>query len=341
MSPREEHKSYTTDNPRGNWRKQSTTAPSLLTKSCHDIDFLLWLLCSPPPNSSEPAHIPTTIISSGSLQYFNKTHKPTAAGDATNCLACPIEESCQFSAKRIYVGKELKGLASGNTNWPIDIVVPEIEECISKGGQSAGEAALLSKLSENYTSDTPTSEVEAKPWFGRCVWEADNDVNDNQMVTITWDNDPLPAKSDNKEKALAGRGAKMAIFHMVAHTKKICDRYSHIYGTNGEIYADSETITVQDFRTGKKKVYRPHVQGHGHGGGDGGLTRQFILAVDKVKNYGAKVEDAQNEYVGCTLEEVIRSHAVVFAAEESRLGRKVVDFPAWWKKTVEDSLTAA
>lgn len=275
------------------------------------------------------------------MQYFNKARKPTAAGDATNCLSCPIEESCQYSAKRIYLGKDLRGLATGNTNWPIDIVLPEIEECISKGGQAAGEAALLSKLSENYTSETPESEVEAKPWFGRCVYEADNDVNDNQMVTVTWDSDPLPSRGDDREKALAGRGAKMAIFHMVAHTTKLCERYTHIFGVNGEVYADSETITVEDFRTGQKKVYRPHVAGHGHGGGDGGLTRQFILAVDRVKNHGAKVEDAQNEYVGCTLEEVIRSHALVFAAEDARLGKKVVDFPAWWKERVEDSLTAA
>jgi hypothetical protein len=273
--------------------------------------------------------------------YFNKTRKPTAAGDATNCLSCPIEESCKFSAKRIYVSDQVKGLGTGNTSWPVDIVVPEIEECISKGGQAAGEAAILSKLSEDYTKDTPASEVESKKWYGRCVWEADNDVIDNQVVTMTWENDPLLGKSADPEKALAGRGAKMAIFHMVANTKRICERYTHIYGTHGEIYADSDTITVEDFRTGRRKVHRPHVEARGHGGGDGGLTRQFILAVDRVKNHGAKVEDAQREYVGCTLEEVIRGHAMVFAAEEARLGKNIVDFPAWWKEKVLNSLTAA
>lgn len=222
----------------------------------------------------------------------------------------------------------------------MDIVLPEIEECISQGGQAAGEAALLSKLSEDYTKDTPASEVDARSWYGRCVWEAGNDVNDDQMVTMTWDDEPR-AGDDDRERALAGRGAKMAIFHMVAHTKRICERYTHIYGTHGEIYADSETITVEDFRTGKKKLHRPYVQGRGHGGGDGGLTRQFILAVDRVKNHGAKVQEAQDEYVGCTLEEVIRGHAMVFAAEEARLGKRIVDFPAWWKAKVLDSLANA
>jgi hypothetical protein len=248
---------------------------------------------------------------------------------------------CKYSAKKIYLGSQNKGLASGNTHWPIDIVVPDIEECISTGGPSAGEATLTAKLLENYNSETPSSEVASKNWFGRCVYEADNDVCDDQVVTMTWDNDPFPAKNHDNEKALVGRGAKTAIFHMVAHTKKICERYSHIYGSDGEIYADSETITIENFNTGGKKIYRPHLAGGGHGGGDDGLARQFILAVDAVKNHGASVKNAQKEHVACSLEEVIRSHAMVFAAEEARREKRVIDFPAWWKKEVEARLVKA
>lgn len=323
---------------RGNWRKESTTAPSLLTKSCHDIDLILWMLCSPPPGSANPAHIPTTITSVGSLQYFNKTRKPTAAGNATNCLSCPIETSCKYSAKKIYLGDQLNGLGTGNTDWPIDVVVPEIEECVALGGPSAGADAITVKLAEDYTADTPESEVSVRNWFGRCVYESDNDVNDDQVVTITWESDPLPKVNGDNEKALVGRAAKTAVFHMVAHTKKVCQRYSHIYGSDGEIYADSETITVEDFNTGAKKIYKPHIAGGGHGGGDDGLTRQFILAVDAVKNHGASVDEAQREYVGCSLEEVIRSHAMVFAAEQARLEKKVLDFPKWWNTEVEANL---
>ncbi|KAH8592403.1 NAD binding Rossmann fold oxidoreductase-like protein [Bisporella sp. PMI_857] len=323
---------------RGNWRRESTTAPSLLTKSCHDIDLLLWMLCSPPPGSPNAAHVPSTITSAGSLQFFNKSRKPSAAGSATNCLSCPIESSCKYSAKKIYLGSELKGLGSGNTHWPVDIVVPEIEECIAAGGLSSGEAVLKAKLEEDYTTATPASEISSRNWFGRCVWEADNDVCDDQVVTMTWDNDPVPNAGGDNAKALTGRGAKTAIFHMVAHTKKICERYSHIYGTDGEIYADSDKIIVENFNTGAKKVYKPHLAGGGHGGGDAGLARQFILAVDAVKNHGAKVPDAQREHVGCSLEEVIRSHAMVFAAEDARKGKKVLNFPQWWKEEVEVGL---
>lgn len=216
--------------------------------------------------------------------------------------------------------------------------MPEIEECIALGGTKAGESALRAKLEEDYTTQTPPSQVSSKNWFGRCVYEADNDVCDDQVVTLKWDHAPYPAENNDNEKAIYGRGAKTAVFHMVAHTKKICERYTHIYGVDGEIYADSTTITVEDFNTGEQKVYTPFMAGGGHGGGDDGLARQFILAVDRVKNHGMSVEDSQKMHVGCSLEEVIRSHAMVFAAEEARVQKQVLDFPAWWRRNVEARL---
>lgn len=217
-------------------------------------------------------------------------------------------------------------------------MVPEIEDCISSGGLIAGEKALLEKLGEDYDKSTPQTVIEKKNWFGRCVYEADNDVCDDEVVTMTWESDPISQPGEDLNQSLAGRGAKIATFHMVALTKQVCERYCHIYGTDGEIYADSTYITVQDFNTGEKKTHYPHLAGGGHGGGDGGLTRQFVLAVDRVKNHGESVPAAQKQYIGCTLEEVIRSHALVFAAEEARKKRTVLDFPKWWEKEVESRL---
>lgn len=317
---------------RGNWRKESTTAPSLLTKSCHDIDVILWLLCSPPPGSDAPPHLPSTVSSSGSLQFYKKSRKPKAAGDATNCLSCPIEQDCMYSSKRIYVGPKHQGIETGNTHWPVSIVMPDIES-FDEGKRSE---ALLATLSEDYDESTSKEEIEKRNWFGRCVFESDNDVCDEQVVTVTWDEDPQPtsATSATSPDSLQGRGSKQATFHMIAQTKKQCDRYSYIYGTEGEIYADSRTITIEDFRTGETKTHTPRLESLGHGGGDAGLTRQFILAVDQVKNHGQAAEKAQAEYIGCTLEEVIRSHAMVFAAEEARTGKKVVEWKQWWDKEV-------
>lgn len=324
-------------------RRESTSAPSLLTKSCHDIDVLLWLLCSPVDCSARacpPPHLPSTVTSSGSLQHFKKSRKPAAAGGATNCLSCPAEESCKYSAKRIYVGKELAGLGTGNKRWPVKIVLPDIE---SYGGEAEAREALLAELAKNYDESTPPSQVARRNWFGRCVFESDNDVCDEQVVTMTWDDDPLPGASSSSSESsgprLAGRGSKTATFHMVAHTKKICDRYTHVYGADGEIYADSTTITVEDFRTGKTTVHHPRIESHNHGGGDIGLTRQFVLAVDKIKNHGWSTDRAQRELIGCTLEEIFRSHAMVFCAESARRNRQVVDWPSWWASEVKARLS--
>lgn len=340
---------------RGNWRRENTSAPSLLTKSCHDIDVLLWLLCSPASytataaagDPSQQPHLPSTVASSGSLQLFRKSRKPVAAGGATNCLACPAEPDCKYSAKRIYVGDQLRGLGAGNLRWPVSIVLPDIEDYAAKGGPGRAQDALLQTLADDYGPATPDAEVAQRNWFGRCVFESDNDVCDDQVVVVTWDEDPLPGGEDAAATAAAPdpvadrlqhRGAKTATFHMVAQTKKLCDRYTHLYGVDGEMYADQETITVEDFRTGTTTVHRPPMESKGHGGGDDGLTRQFILAVDRVKNHGWAPDRAQREIIGCTLEEIIRSHALVFCAEAARHGKTVVDWAPWWAKEVEGRL---
>ena len=384
---------------RGNWRRADTSAPSLLTKSCHDMDILLWLLCSPPsldshrdaatpPLAELRPHLPATVSSTGALQYYRQSRKPLAAGAATNCLSCPIERQCKFSARRIYADEF--GLAAGNTGWPVKIVLPEIEEY---GAGDEGRAALLAKLAEDYPAGTPDEEIKKRNWFGRCVYECDNDVCDDQVVTITWDEDPLPpppppppppssssssssssspaphtasstdgekncsggggggggdSSSDNKQQTTTtqapvhrpvagGRGAKQATFHMVSHTEKICDRYSHFYGTDGELEADSHVITVTSFASGQVKRYRP-APSRGHGGGDGGLTNRFLDAVARVKNLGHDPDAVQRDVLGCTPDDILMSHALVFAAEEARSRRKVIEWDAWWKKMVQEKL---
>ncbi|KAK1781383.1 hypothetical protein QBC45DRAFT_406045 [Copromyces sp. CBS 386.78] len=334
---------------RGNWRRERTSAPSLLTKSCHDIDVLLWLLCSPASYSAQRGqtpHLPSTISSTGSLQYFKRSRKPAAAGTATNCLSCPVESSCKYSAKRIYVTQHEFGLDSHNTDWPVNVVLPDIESYPDK---NVARETLLLELAKDYDTSTPPAETERRNWFGRCVYESDNDVCDEQVVTITWDDDPVPSppsfshESNSKDMLLSdparGRGSKTATFHMVAQTNKICKRYTNLYGVDGEIFADSSTITIHDFRTGETTTHHPRNEDRGHGGGDLGLTRQFVLAIDKVKNHGWTTDRAQTELVGCTLEEVMRSHAMVFCAEEARKNRKVVDWDEWWAEHVEGKLT--
>ena len=323
--------------PRGNWRKQAKTAPSLLTKSCHDIDFILWLLCSQSDqDSSKGLHIPAQVTASGSVLYFKKTRKPSLADDATNCMTCPAERSCLYSAKRIYAEQQLD---KGNVGWPVNIIDPEIEDIMRSDDPSSRDRArktLMDCLAEDYDHSTPQEVIDARPWFGRCVYEAENDVCDDQFVTMTWEDDPHEPSTERPtmEKRIKGRGAKTATFHMVASTEKQCERRGRIYGTKGEIAYDSKTIRVFDFTTGRAEFHHPHQAGGGHGGGDVGLAQQFVTAIEAVKTKRHTVEEAQLIHIGCTLEDVIRSHAMVFAAEEARCEKKVVNWPEWWQRHV-------
>ena len=327
---------------RGNWRRSDTSAPSLLTKSCHDIDFLLWMLCSPTPGTNDAPHLPSSFASSGSLNQFRKARKPTAAGEATNCLKCPIGDSCNHSAKNIYLTKHFD---KGNLGWPVKIVVPEIEDIFKSQGQDAARARLVENLGEDYDTSTSDEAIKERNWFGRCVWDADNNVCDDQTVTITWEDDPVSdgqADENGNVGRLSNRGAKSALFHMIAPTNKICERRGRIYGTLGEISYDSFSIEVHDFTTGKTTRHDPPRaglgDGGGHGGGDDGLASNFVRAVQAVKDGEMDAVAAQRKHLGCSLDEVVRSHVAVFAAEKARIERRTVDWQRFWSEEVEGQM---
>ena len=198
---------------------------------------------------------------------------------------------------------------------------------------------LEAELARDYDTSTPHCEIDGKRWFGRCVWEADNSVCDDQVVTMTWNETPLPQNGcEEMEPRIKGRGAKNATFHMVASTEKRCERRGRVYGTKGEIEYDTKAIRVYDFGSEQAQIHYPHQPGGGHGGGDGGLVRQFVKACDAVRMQEMNVAEAQRVHIGCTLDDVIRSHAMVFAAEEARNGKRIIDWGEWWMANVEETM---
>ena len=104
---------------------------------------------------------------------------------------------------------------------------------------------------------------------------------------------------------------------MIAFTSAICDRQTRMHFSHGEIVGDMSTFTVTDFRSNPPKttVHRPAHDGGGHGGGDLGLISAFVRAVSTGKQ----------EVLGTDIDEVLKSHLLVFAAEKSRREGKVID----------------
>ncbi|KAF8462956.1 hypothetical protein BDZ91DRAFT_321471 [Kalaharituber pfeilii] len=335
---------------RGNWAESASSAPSLLTKCCHDIDVLMWLLCSPhyqeqvetevgeeglrprPTHAGTPGrgirkkpHLPARITSTGSLVHFRKRNKPKKAGDATNCFNCAAEQECFYSAKKIYIKDH--GLSKG---WPNKIVSPDIEDLSLPRDYQKAVSLLTNVLTQDYS--TPEDKGPGKSYYGRCVYEAGNDVVDSQVVTLSWDDE-----GEEEGEQQAGYSSKSATLTMIAHSEAICERRGRIYGSRGEIAFSSETnsITVYDFASGNLKRINPHeALGSGHGGGDFGMMNAFVGAVRAVKCLGWDVHRAQKEWIGADVEECVRGHAIVWAAEEARVGQKVVVWGDWWENLV-------
>ena len=319
---------------RGHWRREAATAPSLLTKSGHDFDFLLWIM-GVALGDGGAGRLPTWIASNGSLAYFHRSRKPAAAGPATNCLSCPYESQCIYSAKRIYVDHHL--MAKEKLGWPTDIVEPEIEEIWKSSGKEAAKARLLARLAEDYDETTSPQTIDSRPWFGRCVYESANDVCDDQMVFFEWDVPFTDASVDRQDPDI-GPGTKIASLHMVAFTEKQCERRGRIYGTRGEIEYDGTVIRDHDFATQETKEHYPVQEGGGHGGGDYGLTRQFVRAMHAVQNSGETIASAQEKYIGANINDMIRSHVLTFAAEDARKQRKQIQCSVWWKDNFDTDM---
>lgn len=95
---------------RGNWRNEALSSPVLLAKSCHDLDWIRYMM-----------GVPCLAISSfGALKHFRPENRP--AGAADRCLDCTVEPECPYSARKIYLGR----VAQGRVGWPVDVLTPAV-----------------------------------------------------------------------------------------------------------------------------------------------------------------------------------------------------------------------
>ncbi|MFJ9429312.1 Gfo/Idh/MocA family protein [Streptomyces sp. NPDC101490] len=132
---------------RGNWRREDQASPMLLAKSSHDLDWISYIV----------GKRVAKVSSFGGLMHFKPENRPATATE--NCLDCPVEQSCPYSAQRLYLS------CLGNSDrerWPLGAVTdartPEgIEQALREGP------------------------------YGRCVYACDNDVVDHQVVVLEYE----------------------------------------------------------------------------------------------------------------------------------------------------------
>src|SRR5580704_6757674 len=94
---------------RGNWRRSDLATSMLMAKSCHDLDWLQYVL----------GRAPLRVSSFGSLAHFTAAARPHGAAD--RCTACPVEAQCPYSAPRFYGDL----LERGEHSWPLSVVTDD------------------------------------------------------------------------------------------------------------------------------------------------------------------------------------------------------------------------
>lgn len=249
---------------RGNWHTIKNSAPMLLAKSCHDLDIIQWLLDKPCKQ----------VSSFGSLTYFTPANAPKGAPVRCSDGTCPAYDTCPYNCIKHYVEEKTNSR----------------REIITKG------------IAKNYTpTDEEVMLALQTTDYGLCVYHANNDVLDHQVVSMEFE------------------GGATANLTVNAFNKG--GRYIRLYGTKGEIYAhmQDKEIQVYDFET-KQTTMLPVMEmdetiNGGHGGGDSGIIREM---------YAYFVGDYQG-FRAADLDVSVRNHIIGFAAEEARHSRTVVD----------------
>jgi predicted dehydrogenase len=238
---------------RGNWGNEGRSTFMLMAKSCHDIDYINYLIgkkC-------------LSVSSFGALSYFNEANAPEGSTD--RCTdGCAVESSCPYSAIKAYVHANREG-------WPAAV------------------------CSYDHSVEAHLEAIKSGP-YGKCVYRCDNDVVDHQTVNMLFENDIT------------------ATFTMTAFTLK-GGRILRVHGTEGELRYDENEITIHSFLTENVETIKIGAEVGGHGGGDNRVIRSWLEAI----------HTGDVSKVTTDVHESLRTHKVVFAAEQSRLEKRMVE----------------
>jgi len=288
---------------RGNWRRRALS-PMILAKCCHDLDLLYWFLgpCK-------------QLSSTGALLHYRPENAPPGA--PARCTdGCPHADSCPWYAPRLYLDlAPLLQVARGSSNllerlgatMALDYrgptrllrrLVPWVDAALDYRGWP------ISALSEDTSPQARWRALEDGP-YGRCVYHCDNDVVDQQTVSMTF----------------ASGVSAVLVMHGHSHEEGRTIRVDGSHATLlGRFTLNRQEIELHDHRTGRARriQIRQPVRGTtGHGGGDAMLITAFVSAL------------RNRSPIQTTARTSLESHLMAFAADEARLKGIVVDMDAY------------
>lgn len=262
---------------RGKWNSREVCgSPMLMAKCCHDLDLLTWF---------KSGIDPVRVSSSGSRMHFRPEKAPAGAG--TRCLVdCPIEESCVYSAKKLYLDTP--------DRWSF-YVWGDLEE----GGKAPYEQKV-----ETLQTTSP---------FGRCVWRSDNDVVDHQTVAVEFADGATATLN-----MVGGTARPSRQIYLLGTEGEIEGRFEDskfvIRRPNPDDIELEYTEEVVDLKlTGAMDGS----QG-GHGGGDMRLVADFVAVLrgGKPSFSCTSLEDSIHGHaIGFAADQAMEEHSVVSVSE--------------------------
>lgn len=165
---------------RGPWGNTGRATPILLSKSCHDLDILRWIVGKPC----------NRVSSFGSRKMFCAEGAPKGAGK--RCTECAIESQCPFSAVRIYVREKKWAtwhfyLEKTNDDTLMEALkTGQYGRCVYHTDNDALESQTVNMMFDD-NINVSFSVVGPSPYGGRrtrIFGTKGNIVGDNETMTI-------------------------------------------------------------------------------------------------------------------------------------------------------------
>ena len=243
---------------RGDWHRVEETTPMLLAKCCHDLDIIQWLVDKPCKK----------VSSFGELTHFLPENAPEGAPKRCIDGGCPVSDTCPYECRKFYIDS------------------PEDYWCRRAVGR--GIAKEYMPTDEEVVQGLKTTN------FGACVYHANSNVVDHQIVNLEFE------------------GGVTASLTMNGFNKG--GRYIRIFGTKGELYANASDTEITVFSLEGRNITKTLVPktlesiAGGHGGGDYGM-------VEELYDY---FSDNYTGYCAADIDTSVKNHIIGFAAEKAR-----------------------
>lgn len=277
---------------RGIHHHSSMSHSFVMAKGIHDVDLITWFAGAPARK----------VSSFGRLSFFTEENAPP--GSPRRCAdGCPVEADCEFSALRQYV-------KPGRPDLPPSLLTGMSWEAVKDVITNPRFRSMASVVSPDDLSREGRRRALDETDYGLCVFHANNDVVDHQVVNIEYENEVVASFS------LSGFSV-------------IWERTLNLHGTKGEIRSADFSGRLQLRTYNPARVSSERIRYHGiiHGGGDELILLEFVRAL-RSSDKTSILTSAGNS---------LESHMICFAAEESLRTASVVDMEEFRKEAREEA----